>query len=67
MDRHFREVAGFYKQIVVLTHRQRVTRMYRKSLRTLDSWACDRGIWNEEAGKLRAQFDAHKHLPADSG
>lgn len=43
-----------------LTHAQRVSRLYRASLRTLDSWACDKALWNEEATKLRAEFDANK-------
>lgn len=52
---------------VTLTHTQKVTRLYRSSLRLLDSWTVDRELFNEEATKVRAEFDANKNLPADSG
>mmetsp|Transcript_2056 Transcript_2056/g.4661 ORF Transcript_2056/g.4661 Transcript_2056/m.4661 type:complete len:83 (+) Transcript_2056:67-315(+) len=40
-----------------LTQNQQVTRLYRNSLKVLNSWAIDRDIFNEEATKLRARFD----------
>lgn len=40
-----------------LTQNQQVARLYRDSLKLLNSWAIDRDIFNEEATKLRAQFD----------
>ena len=43
-----------------LSHAQRVTRLYRSSLRTLDSWACDREIFLTRGGEIRARFDAAK-------
>ena len=52
---------------VVLTHVQRVTRLYRTSLRTLDSWACDREIFLTKGGVIRARFDAAKSEKPDSG
>lgn len=43
-----------------LTHNQQVARLYRKSLKLLSSWVIDRDIFNEEASKLRARFDAER-------
>lgn len=40
-----------YKQVAFL---------YRKSLKTLLSWAVDRDIFNEKATELRARFDANR-------
>ena len=42
-----------------LTHTQKVTRLYRHSLKAMMSWAIDRQIINEEATKIRARFDAN--------
>ncbi|ETW02973.1 hypothetical protein H310_05414 [Aphanomyces invadans] len=44
-----------------LTHKQQVTRLYKRSLKLLDSWVIDRRLWNEEATKIRGQFDDNKH------
>lgn len=41
-----------------------VARLYRHALKTLDSWAIDRNIFNEEATKIRAQFDANRGVSA---
>eukprot|EP00607_Mallomonas_marina_P006408 CAMPEP_0182427540 /NCGR_PEP_ID=MMETSP1167-20130531/18238_1 /TAXON_ID=2988 /ORGANISM="Mallomonas Sp, Strain CCMP3275" /LENGTH=131 /DNA_ID=CAMNT_0024609847 /DNA_START=148 /DNA_END=543 /DNA_ORIENTATION=+ len=41
-------------------------RLYRNSLRVLTSWCESRDIFNEEAIKIRAEFDASKSLPQDS-
>lgn len=46
---------------VQLGHGQRVTRLYRRCLKHLLSWAIDRSVWREEAVKLRARFDEHKN------
>jgi NADH dehydrogenase (ubiquinone) 1 beta subcomplex subunit 9 len=46
----------------VLTHAQKVTRLYRKSLKNLLSWTIIRQVWREEAVELRAVFDEHKHV-----
>ena len=45
-----------------LSHAQRVTRLYRRSLKHLLSWAIDRSVWRHEAVNLRARFDANKHV-----
>jgi NADH dehydrogenase (ubiquinone) 1 beta subcomplex subunit 9 len=50
-----------------LSHKQQVTRLYKKSLKLLDSWVIDRRLWNEEATKIRASFDANKAAPAGMG
>ena len=34
--------------------------LYRHSLKNLASWAIDRDVFNEEATKLRARFDANR-------
>jgi hypothetical protein len=67
MNKTFQEVAAAYRVVQTLSHAQQVTRMYRRALRTLDSWAIDRELFNEEATKIRAKFDANKALPATSG
>ncbi|KAF0693640.1 Aste57867_15411 [Aphanomyces stellatus] len=46
----------------VLSHKQQVTRLYKRSLKLLDSWVIDRRLWNEEATNIRAQFNANKHV-----
>ena len=38
---------------IPLTHAQYVTRLYRKSLRAVFSWAVSRDVFNEEAEKIR--------------
>ena len=47
---------------VALTHTQRVTRLYRRSLKHLLSWCIDRSVWRQEALKLRDRFDAAKDV-----
>lgn len=67
MNKTFREVAAYYKQVVTLTHKQKVTRMYRRSLRMLDSWACDREIFLTRGEEIRKQFEENRHLDPNSG
>lgn len=68
MNKTYREVvARFVGAQEPLTHKQTVTRLYKASLATLGSWVIDRRLWNEEASKVRAQFDANKGLDPDSG
>lgn len=43
-----------------ITHQQRVTRLYRNSLKHLLSWCIGREGWRNEALALRARFDANK-------
>ena len=47
--------------MATLTHAQRVTRLYRRSMKHLLSWCVEREIWRKEAMKLRAEFDHFKH------
>ena len=67
MDRVFTEVAATFKTVVSLTHQQRVTRLYRRSLRELNSWVIDRELFCEEAEKIRAQFNENRALDPHSG
>ena len=45
-----------------LSHAQKVTRLYRKSLKHLLSWKVSRARWREEALVLRDMFDENKHI-----
>lgn len=65
--RVFQEVQAYYRNPVTLNHTQRVTRLYRQSLRVLDSWAVNREIFNTKATELRARFNENKALSAESG
>ena len=66
MSKVFDEVVKAYKPIVKLTHKQTVTRMYRSALRNILHWAENRDLFNEEARKVRAEFDAEKHHSPES-
>jgi len=48
--------------VQALTHAQRVTRLYRRSLKHLLSWHISRAVWREEAMELRAWFDENKYI-----
>ena len=50
-----------------LTHKQRVTRLYRQSLRLILSWCVDREVFYDAADGLRARFDALKSVNATTG
>ncbi|KAH7471113.1 hypothetical protein PRIC1_003075 [Phytophthora ramorum] len=68
MNKTLREVVGrFVGAKPQLSHKQTVQRLYKQSLKTLDSWIIDRRLWNEEATKIRAEFDANRTLDAESG
>ena len=67
MTASFAAVQASYRAAVSLSHAQAVTRLYRKSLRTLDSWFPHRSAFNERACEVRARFDAAKPLAAGSG
>jgi NADH dehydrogenase (ubiquinone) 1 beta subcomplex subunit 9 len=43
-------------------HTQQVQRLYRASLRVLQSWAVDRQVFLSEAEQLRKRFDQNKHV-----
>ena len=45
-----------------LSHAQKVTRLYRKSLKHMLSWTVDRGLWRQQAVELRSRFDANKDI-----
>lgn len=45
-----------------ISHAQRVTRLYRKSLKNSLSWCIDRATWRAEALQIRARFDTNKHV-----
>ena len=67
MNRSFKHIADYVKQNdIVLDHRQRVTRLYRHSLKLMASWVIDRRTIIEDSRKIRARFDALKDEPADS-
>mmetsp|Transcript_23287 Transcript_23287/g.41175 ORF Transcript_23287/g.41175 Transcript_23287/m.41175 type:complete len:152 (-) Transcript_23287:57-512(-) len=61
MNAAFKEVyAQASRRQELLTHKQRVVRLYKAGLKALVSWTMNRDILNEEATKLRARFDAVK-------
>ncbi|XP_033104775.1 NADH dehydrogenase [ubiquinone] 1 beta subcomplex subunit 9-like [Anneissia japonica] len=45
----------------LLSHSQKVLRLYKKSYRHLESWITDRPDFRYEATVLRARFDEHKN------
>lgn len=45
-----------------LTHAQKVTRLYRKTLKNMLSWTVYREVWRQEACELRAIFDRNKYV-----
>ena len=49
-----------------LTHQQVVTRLYRKSLKVMMSWAINKEIINEEAYQIRSRFEANRHFDPNS-
>lgn len=68
MNKSFQAVAAAFRSPPdKITHAQHVARIYRKSLKLCLSWAIDRDIFNSEALKIRAEFDANSNLSADSG
>jgi len=57
-----RVVQAFYRAPLTLTHQQKVTRLYRTALRTLDSWACDREIFLTRGAEIRERFNRNKKV-----
>ena len=45
-----------------LSHRQRVTRLFRRSSLNLLDWCIDRREWRQQHLILREMFDDNKHL-----
>ena len=66
LDKAFQATVSAYKPIVELSHKQEVMRLYRKCLRNLSSWVESRALFNEEASKVRAEFNANRSVPVDS-
>mmetsp|Transcript_31067 Transcript_31067/g.23103 ORF Transcript_31067/g.23103 Transcript_31067/m.23103 type:complete len:156 (+) Transcript_31067:48-515(+) len=66
MNKHFQEVVSSFKIAAKLTHQQEVMRLYRSSLRNMNSWCESREVFNDAATKIRAEFNANKHWPVDS-
>lgn len=67
MDASFRLAAAQYKQVLpLLSHSQRVVRLYRAALKTQAAWAVDRQVFIAEADKMRSAFDSHAGLDAKS-
>mmetsp|Transcript_1813 Transcript_1813/g.2731 ORF Transcript_1813/g.2731 Transcript_1813/m.2731 type:complete len:154 (-) Transcript_1813:323-784(-) len=64
MNSAFVSARAQIEQKVHLTRNQEVARLYRHSLRSLLSWCIDREIFNEEASKIRAEFDAERGVNA---
>lgn len=50
-----------------IKHVQRVTRLYRASLRTSRDWVIDYELWVAEAMKIQARFRANKGKSATEG
>mmetsp|Transcript_8883 Transcript_8883/g.14433 ORF Transcript_8883/g.14433 Transcript_8883/m.14433 type:complete len:155 (-) Transcript_8883:1315-1779(-) len=68
MDKSFAHIAKLAQnQWAAPTHQQRVTRLYRNSLKLLMSWAIDRDVFREEGLKLRARFEANRGLSLGEG
>jgi len=63
MDKSFREVVrSAQRGTGALTHAQRVTRMYRRSLRLSLDWAVERETFYIMAAEIRGKFDEAKAL-----
>ena len=59
----FKAVANQAQRIAPkITHQHRVMRLYRKSLKTMISWAFQRDLVNQEADRIRAEFDACRNM-----
>lgn len=63
LNTSFRRILNWARQPKpILNHSQRVTRLYRQSLKLTFSWTMDRDIFLDQADKLRDEFDANKNL-----
>ena len=71
MNRAFVQATGryhAYKDLAAtLSHTQRVTRLYRASLKLLVSWWPDREILNEQACLIRESFEANRGASVEQG
>lgn len=50
-----------------ISHSQKVTRLYRASLRTSRDWKIDYERWVEECVKIQARFHAHRDKSITEG
>lgn len=50
-----------------LTHAQRVTRLYRNTLRNTRDWLIDYDAYVMEARKIQREFKSRKHLTREEG
>jgi NADH dehydrogenase (ubiquinone) 1 beta subcomplex subunit 9 len=50
-----------------LTHAQRVTRLYRASLRNSRDWSIDYDVWIVDCQRIQARFVANKHKSLAEG
>lgn len=55
-------VANFVREPKALSHKQVVTRLYRKSLKVLSSWTIDRDLTYSESLKLREDFESNRNV-----
>lgn len=59
----FKAVANQAKRLAPqITHKQRVQRLYRKSLKLMICWAYERELVNQEAERIRSEFDACRNM-----
>jgi len=62
-----RTIKNYLAMATNLTHAQRVTRLYRRSLKHLLSWCVDREYWRQEALQLRDRFDVNRDVSIKQG
>lgn len=67
MNAAFLNALGPHLRHPSLTHKQVVTRLYRRSLKLMMSYAVNTDLIVEEAGRIRAEFEKHRNLPTESG
>eukprot|EP00948_MAST-09A_sp_MAST-9A-sp1_P003412 g3412.t1 len=68
MNTAFREALAFHsrKTVPQLSHKQTVTRLYKRSLKVCMSWYIDRDLFLDKSEELRARFESHRSLNPDS-
>ena len=66
MNSHFLSAVAPYVKKGVLTHQQRVCRLYKASLKSMLSWSTDREVFLEHATVLRKRFRDNASLNPNS-
>lgn len=66
MNSHFLSAVAPYVKKGVLTHQQRVCRLYKASLKSMLSWSTDREVFLEHATVLRKRFRDNASLDPNS-